>query len=169
MAEAKTSSKRGGLTRGKAILIGILSVVLVAILYIQFGGEGDKPASEQPAIDRRDRRWRCNRRTRTANPVTLASAKSPSNGQPSKAKDAAAAALIDETRWKSPKLETIVAYDPFALPPAFPQPPKAASGKGKDGESDSLPRPRPMMRRNWPRQWKSCTCNWKNSSSAACM
>ena len=20
-----------------------------------------------------------------------------------------------------------------------------------------------MMRRNWPRQWKSCTWNWKNS------
>ena len=45
MAEAQTPSKKG-LTRGKAILIGILSVVLVAILYIQFGHGGEKPSGE---------------------------------------------------------------------------------------------------------------------------
>ena len=49
MAEAQTSSKPG-LTRGKAILIGVLSVVLVAVLYIQFGGKAEKPASEATGL-----------------------------------------------------------------------------------------------------------------------
>src|SRR4051812_33244846 len=70
------------------------------------------------------------------NPVTLASAKLPSAGQAINDKNALVALLIDERRWKSPKLDTIVAYDPFALPAAFPQPPKVASGnKGKDGKA----------------------------------
>ena len=55
-----------------------------------------------------------------------------------KDKGAAAAQLIDETRWKSPKLDTIVAYDPFALPPAFPQPPKAAAGAKGDGAENLM-------------------------------
>ena len=127
MAEAKTSSKKG-LTRGKAILIGVLSIVLVVILYVQFGGGGEKPGGEavgyrppRPAVAVQPG-------SSAANPVTLASAKTPSNIQAGKDKDAVAAPPIDVARWKSPKLETIVAYDPFALPPAFPQPPKVAAG-----------------------------------------
>src|SRR4051812_33179767 len=68
-----------------------------------------------------------------ANQVTAAVGKMPLNAEASK--DADAAPIIDAAHWKSPKIETIVAYDPFALPAAFPQPPKkvAAGMKGKDG------------------------------------
>ena len=37
MADAQSASKRSGLTRGKALLIGVLAVVLVGVLYMQFG------------------------------------------------------------------------------------------------------------------------------------
>jgi hypothetical protein len=45
VAEAQTSSK-SGLTRGKAILIGVLAVALIGVLYVQFGRGGEKPAGE---------------------------------------------------------------------------------------------------------------------------
>ena len=134
MAEAQTPSK-SGLTRGKAILIAILSVALVAVLYIQFGGKAEKPAGEatgyrppRPAVAVQPANSK-------AKPVTLASAKTQSNAQSGKDKGIATAPIIDETHWQSPKLEKIVAYDPFALPPSFPQPPKVAGGKatGADG------------------------------------
>jgi hypothetical protein len=140
VAEAQTSSKKG-LTRGKAILIGILSVVLVAVLYVQFGGKTEKPTSEATGYRPPRPALAVQPANSTAKPVTLASAKSPTNAQVSNAqmgkdKGAATALLIDETRWKSPKLDTIVAYDPFALPPSFPQPPKLAAGaKGNGAES----------------------------------
>jgi hypothetical protein len=130
VADAKTSSK-GALTRGKAILIGVLAIAFVAILYVQFGGGGEKPAGKsvgyrppRPAVA-----------SSAANSLTLASAKMPSNIQPGK--DAAAVLPIDVARWKSPKLETITTYDPFALPPGFPQPPKNVAG-GPKGRADGL-------------------------------
>ena len=107
MAESQTSSKKG-LTRGKAILIGVLAVVLFTVLYLQFGRSGEKPVSEAVAYE-------------------------PPRAAMSVDKSAATAVLIDETRWKSPKLETIVAYDPFALPPAFPQPPQVGVGGKSTG------------------------------------
>ena len=136
MAEAQTSSK-SGLTRGKAILIGVLAVALIGVLYVQFGRGGEKPAGE-PSNYRPPRPALAVQPVNApAKPVTLASAKTPSNAEPSKDKTAATAPVIDGTRWKSPKLETIVAYDPFALPPAFPQPPKITAG-GKATGADGL-------------------------------
>jgi hypothetical protein len=130
VAEAKTASKKS-LTRGKAILIGVLAVVLLVILYVQFGGAGKKPTSTvayrpprtavavQPASS-------------ASNQLTPAVAKLQSNAEASN--EAAVAPVIDAAHWKSAKLETIVAYDPFALPAAFPQPPKkvAAGTTAKD-------------------------------------
>jgi hypothetical protein len=135
VVEAKTSSKKR-LTRPKAILLGILSVVLILVLYVQFGRGRQKPEAE--AVGYRSPRpaVMVQPANSAANPVTLASAKMPPNAQAAQDKNSAAAPLIDETRWKSPKLETIVAYDPFALPSAFPQPSKVAGGaqaKGADG------------------------------------
>jgi hypothetical protein len=131
VAEAKTSVKKGALTRGKAILIGILSVVLVVVLYVQFGAGGKKSGSEavgyrpaRPALAIRPA-------SSAATAVTLATAK----GAPGKDKDNTAA-IIDGTLWKSPQVAAVMAYDPFALPAAFPQPPKVAGGgKGKDGQA----------------------------------
>jgi hypothetical protein len=136
VAEAQTSSKTD-LTRGKAILIGVLAVALIGVLYIQFGRGGAKPAGE-PAGYRPPRPAVAVQPVNAAaKAVTLASAKTPSNPEPSKDKNAATVLVIDGTRWKSPKLETIVAYDPFALPPSFPQPPKATAG-GKANGADGL-------------------------------
>jgi hypothetical protein len=131
VAEPKTAAKKAGLTRGKAILIGVLSVVLIVILYVQFGSGGEKSGPEpigyrpprpvlgvQPASS-------------AANSVTLTAAK----GTASKNKDDAAAPIIEGTRWKSPQVATVVAYDPFALPAAFPQPKVAVGNKAKDGEA----------------------------------
>ncbi len=133
MAEANTALKQGGLTRGKAILIGVLSIALVVVLYVQFGGRGEKPSDDAIAYRPPRPAMAVQPANSTEKPVTLASVKAPSNPPTGKDKNAVAAALIDETRWKSPKLETIVAYDPFALPPAFPQPPKLAVGKKGNG------------------------------------
>lgn len=136
MAEAETSSK-SSLTRGKAILIGVLAIALIAVLYIQFGRGGEKPAGESVGYQPPRPALAVQPVSAPAKPVTLASAKTPSNAEPSKDKSTATAPVIDGTRWKSPKLETIVAYDPFALPPSFPQPPKVATG-GKANGADGL-------------------------------
>jgi hypothetical protein len=137
VAEAQTSSKKG-LTRGKAILIGVLAVALVAVLYVQFGRGGEKTSGEAAGYRPPRPALAVQPVGATAKPVTLASAKSPANAQqPINDKSAATAPLIDQTRWKSPKLETIVAYDPFALPPSFPQPPKVMVG-GKTIGADGL-------------------------------
>jgi hypothetical protein len=136
VAEAKSSSK-GALTRGKAILIGVLAIALVVILYVQFGGGGQKPADKpvgyrppRPAVVVQPG-------SSAANSLTLASAKTPSITQSGKDKDSAAMPPIDVARWKSPKLETITAHDPFALPPSFPQPPKNAAF-GAKGATEGL-------------------------------
>jgi hypothetical protein len=135
VAEAQTSSIKG-LTRGKAILIGVLAVALVAVLYVQFGRGGEKPVGEVARYRRPRPAAAVESVDTTPKSVTLATVKTPSNAQAGNDKSAATAPLIDETRWKSPKLETIVAYDPFALPAAFPQPPTVAAGSkatGADG------------------------------------
>jgi hypothetical protein len=132
VAESQTSSKKG-LTRGKAILIGVLAVVLVTVLYLQFGRSGEKPVSEAVAYEPPRAAMSVEPVNSTARPVTLTITKTPSNAQAGEDKSAATAVLIDETRWKSPKLETIVAYDPFALPPAFPQPPQVGVGGKSTG------------------------------------
>jgi hypothetical protein len=134
VADAQTISKIG-LTRGKAILIGILFVALIVVVYVQFGRGGEKSGNNavgyrppKPAVVVQPV-------NSIANPVSLASAKTQSNIQAGETKNFAATLPIDVARWKSPKLETIVAYDPFALPPVFPQPPKVAraQAKGADG------------------------------------
>ena len=49
----------------------------------------------------------------------------------------AVTAAFDETKWKSPEVTRVVAYDPFALPSAFPHPVRTADGgqvvDGDDG------------------------------------
>lgn len=120
MADAQRSSRQSGLTRGKAILIGVLAVVLVVVLYVQFGSSGATASSGSVGS-------RPSRRPLSPQPAVAGvrpAAVTDPNGPPGK--EAAAAPIIDETRWKAPPLSTVTAYDPFALPPAFPQPPKVA-------------------------------------------
>ena len=136
MAESQSSPNKG-LTPGKAVLIAVLSVVLVVVLYVQFGGKGDDAGTEKPSAYRPPRPaiavQPADDKAKAA-PVTLATAKV-SASSAGKVEKASAALQIDETRWKAPKLDVVVAYDPFALPASFPQPAKAgAGGTGKDGD-----------------------------------
>jgi hypothetical protein len=129
------SSKKGGLTRGKAILIGALAVVLLIVLYVQFGGSSNKSSAGAPSYRPPRPAVAVQPATPEAKPVTPTVALTTPSGPARKGKDIATVPIIDETHWKSPPLATVVAYDPFALPPAFPQPPKAvAGGKSADGK-----------------------------------
>ena len=110
--------------------------MLVAILYLQFGRGGEKPVGEAVELSTAAAGGGGATGELVGKPGDAGIGEDAGEQSAEQGKDAAAAPLIDETRWKSPKLETIVAYDPFALPPTFPQPPKVAAGaKGKDGEA----------------------------------
>ncbi len=129
MAEAQSSSKRSGLTRAKAILIAVLAIALIAILYIQFGPSGAK-LSSAPAGYRPPRRSASPRQASTTMNVSAKEAKTRGD------QAITVAPVIDEARWKSPELATVIAYDPFALPAAFPQPPRVTTdtkGMGSEG------------------------------------
>jgi hypothetical protein len=132
VAETKTLANKVGLTRGKTILVGILSVVLVVILYVQFGKSGEKSGAE-PAGYRPPRAIVAIQpaTSSAANTVTLAAAKGPTTND----NNDAAAPIIDATRWKSPQVSSVMAYDPFALPAAFPQPTLSGGNKAKDGQA----------------------------------
>jgi hypothetical protein len=115
VAESKTALEKSGLTRGKAVLIGALSVVLAGVLYKQFGGTDDGgglPAStaelaSSSAVDRVT--------TESTAPAGMVSAQQENGVKES-------VMVVDESRWAAPELSEVVGYDPFALPSSFPQP-----------------------------------------------
>lgn len=116
MADNDSGSKKSGLTRGKAITIGVLALVLVVVLYLQYGSTGaestNMPSAYKP------------RRPVVEAPTDLPSpaATEKKGQQVTSGPRVAVAAVVDESRWKSPNLTEVVDYDPFALPLAFPQP-----------------------------------------------
>jgi hypothetical protein len=115
VAEQKTLSQPSGATNKKLALIGVLAVVLIGILYAQygtsFGGEGAEESSGALAIRR---------------PTRPRSAKSVEQQSTAETQDGPSAEWliksVDQRPWKSPPLSDVVKYDPFALPAAFPQP-----------------------------------------------
>jgi hypothetical protein len=130
VADEKDLWKRIGLTPSKAVLIGVLAVTLVGVLYIQYWPDG---AAEE-----------------VANVETTIEPPPPPPRQPRKAvaastADATVAAPAGERRemtsptlqperWEAPDVETIVGYDPFALPPSFPQSARVAGAQGLTSE-----------------------------------
>jgi hypothetical protein len=115
VADAQSTAKRNGLTRGKAITIGLLAVVLLVVLYLQFGSAGSESNSESVAYTPR----------RHASTAAVDPSQQPAiekKAQGAIATNVDAAAVVDLARWKSPNLTDVVDYDPFALPRAFPQP-----------------------------------------------
>jgi hypothetical protein len=123
-----SSAKKGGLTRGKAALIGVLSIVLLGVVYTRYGTSRAAPGAEPAGYVPR-------RPVAVAPATTTAAAtKSDKKGQSEKVPIAAIAAAVDEAKWKSPNLSEVVDYDPFALPPAFPKPPviDVAGANGAD-------------------------------------
>lgn len=131
MADAQASSAKSGLTRGKAILIGLLGIVLLAVLYVQFGRHEKLTAGEHAAYRPPRRLPAKPAGTAAANAAThLTSAAGPAtNG-------ATPVQVIDESRWKSPELTKVIAYDPFKLPDTFPQPMRLASSGKTPSKAD---------------------------------
>jgi hypothetical protein len=122
VGEAQTFSQKIGLTRGKAILVGVLAVALVAVVYWRFGGAGDDQTLAVAPVETGAPAAAISPQT---TPVEQAAA------EVSATTDRLAVTVaFDQTKWKPPELATVVAYDPFALPRAFPQPP-TISGDGE--------------------------------------
>jgi hypothetical protein len=147
VADEKDLSKKIGLTPGKAVLIGVLAVVFVVVIYIQFGSGGEEYSEEAVVA--------VEETSETASPEpppTLASSR-PTAAEaadgakekptvvaaPAAEKDAnggklTAIASLDSERWKAPEVDSIVEYDPFALPLAFPQPVRVVDSEGLTSE-----------------------------------
>jgi hypothetical protein len=128
VAKSRTNSQKAGLTRGKAVLIGVLAVILVGVLYRQFGSLGgeDTYSSSETATYRPPVPRPAPPRSQNAAVVEADS------GQETQT----ALLEFDESKWKSPELSAVIAYDPFALPAAFPQPPKKGDGSQLAGAVD---------------------------------
>lgn len=105
-----TWAKQAGVTPGKLALIGVLAVVLVGVFYHQFAPEKEPAVVAPPAPPS----------------ATQAAAPTPpgtTDGQTAVVPAAERKKTLTVTNWHSPKLANVVAYDPFALPAAFPKPP----------------------------------------------
>jgi hypothetical protein len=117
VADTQGTLKRIGLTPGKAVLIGILGIVLVGVVYKQYRSFGADEAIEPAPAATTPRP--------SGQRATVPAAPSAAVVQPKTSGDANVELLaLDQSRWRSPELSAVIAYDPFALPPTFPQPPK---------------------------------------------
>ena len=161
MGEAKTFSQKIGLTRGKAILVGALSVALVAVVYWRYGGaEGDQTLAVAPV------ETDVPHPSRTSSPMP--SVEQAAAEVPATTARLAVTAAFDQTKWKPPELASVVAYDPFALPRAFPQPPTLTvdgelAAEGGVASAEAAPR-RP---RDWPMPSRRCKWNSPRCRHAA--
>jgi hypothetical protein len=122
VAESPTALEKIGLTRGKAVLVGALAFVLLGVLYWQFAGS--TTASSSDPVGYTPPR-------RVAVPRPPAAKPAPATAVAGERRRVAMA--IDPAKWKSPELSSVVDYDPFALPEAFPQP--VITAVGNDGDS----------------------------------
>jgi hypothetical protein len=96
-----------GVTPTKLKLICLLAVMLVAVLYLQYGRSSAEVAPTKPSA----------RSTRAAKSDDATTSQS----SPGK-KENSASELVDNLSWNAPELASVIHYDPFALPAAFPQP-----------------------------------------------
>lgn len=129
MGEPRTFVEKAGLTRGKAMLIALLAVVLIAVIYIQIGrfSESDIIAISPTVPEYRPPR------PLAALPIAQAAADVPATNART-----ATAAVFDPSKWAAPNLASVTAFDPFALPATFPQPPTADSPRlADDAESEA--------------------------------
>ncbi|HEX2474087.1 MAG TPA: hypothetical protein VHK01_05050 [Lacipirellulaceae bacterium] len=119
MDEPQTWSKRIGLTRGKAVIVAILAVTLTVVIYVKYVPSSAAVISSR-LISLSGRR-----------PAPKSDSEGSGAAANAKAAQRSAAELlsveVDESRWKSPDLSVVLAYDPFALPAGFPQPKQGAA------------------------------------------
>jgi hypothetical protein len=131
VADAHDLSTKGSLTRGKAILIGVLGIVLVVILYMQFGRR-ELTNSGNPTAYRPPRRYGGTTTAAMATKPTNITAATASNTK----EEAAAVQVIDESHWKAPVLAKVIAYDPFRLPDMFPHLVRPLPGSKASSKAD---------------------------------
>jgi hypothetical protein len=119
VVKSQNASKHG-LTPPKAILIGVLALVLVGVVYIQYGRSSDNEVFEPVATIAT--KVATASRPVSSTPTSAGTIKAETDGSTQ-----AALLEIDQSQWKSPELSVVIAYDPFALPSGFPQPPRVAT------------------------------------------
>ena len=121
MADTSRASKNGKLTRGKAILMGVLALVLCGILYLQFGRGGGGEGAGAEGVAYMPRRP-VPAAIATTTPETGAKINTAVKlGQADHKPLPVTMAVMDDSRWKSPPLVEVVSYDPFAVPAVFPK------------------------------------------------
>src|SRR4051812_44386826 len=112
---ADPAKKRAaGLTPGKAVLIGVLAIVLVGVLYWQFSG-ANSATTARPATQAKYR-------PPTSAAKTAQAALAAKANQPESKPLTEVTAIVDPSAWKGPQLTEVTAYDPFATPAIFPKP-----------------------------------------------
>ena len=106
----QAATKKSEVTPGKLALIGVVGVVLVIVLYLQYGDQLKSTAkSDAPATTAAARRTK------------------PANAKAAKKDDVAGTdfelrkSTGSRATWQAPELASVVTYDPFALPASFPQ------------------------------------------------
>jgi hypothetical protein len=118
VVDQPNKKRQPNVTPAKLAVIGLLAVVLIAVLYIQFGPSATSALPEPGSAAARSRR--------PPRPATVNRAAPKGEEKPS-AEQTEPLALINGEQWKSPQLADVIRYDPLALPAAFPQPPTTGS------------------------------------------
>jgi hypothetical protein len=102
--------------------MGVLAIVLLGVLYLQFGrSSGDSGFESVGSAPRR------RPPATSAAPPEIAGNAEKKHAM-DKGSSAAVVTVVDERRWKSPDLADVVDYDPFAMPSSFPKSEVAAVG-----------------------------------------
>jgi hypothetical protein len=128
--EPQTLSKRIGLTRGKAAIIAVLAVTLVVVVYVKYGPSGANNRSDGLV-------GAFMRRAAPRSGGAAADSTSANSQQPPSSAGALHSTAVEAAKWKAPDLSVVLAYDPFALPPEFPQPAHASRALQAAQESNA--------------------------------
>jgi hypothetical protein len=126
MATNSPSTAARGVTRGKLILIGVLAVVFVFVVYWNyFRDSSTNVAGVAPARPSSSRRPVVSAKAAQADREGAAGRRAPTAEASAQTvlQEVQAPAALPTRSWPDFKLAEVLAYDPFALPAQFPQPP----------------------------------------------
>lgn len=134
MANISAPGKKNSVTPTKLILIGVLSVILAAVLYLQFGSSHSPLAvTTGPATHHPANISQLNGAQSTVAPSTAAVSTVEEKKEQSPLAQASLTKTDISSNWQAANLTKVVQYDPFALPASFPQ-------RRKAGDDEKLAR-----------------------------
>jgi hypothetical protein len=107
MGEQPSLSNRLGVTRGKLITMGVLAIAFLVVLRVEYGGS-------TPEVVPTKLSTRSSRRVKKSHAAAPTPSPNDKHEEPME--------VVDTASWAIPELTEVIAYDPFALPAAFPQP-----------------------------------------------